>query len=198
MSTSRCRANSSSTINRFRRRPAVFRGQEAEYRDAARVETLDMLPSRLSLARQGGHPTSGVVVVLCVTALTCIWCLGCAREEPMPTIPGFPPNNHSPTITNLLALPDTIGPSDSTVVHCLATDPDGDALVFDWQTDARLDIQGTPTWNKYLNEQPSSSHTFYNADLSNPINDSAWVYCSVRDPWGGGASRHVFVILRRQ
>jgi hypothetical protein len=100
-------------------------------------------------------------------------------------------------IDALAALPDTIGPSDSTIVVCSARDPDGDPLVFDWQTDARLNIQGTPTWNKYLNEQPSPRHTFYNANIPNPINDSAWVYCSARDLRGGGFGRHVFIILKR-
>jgi hypothetical protein len=68
---------------------------------------------------------------------------------------------------------DTTGPSDSMVVVCTASDPDMDSLVYDWETDARLNIQGTRTWNKYLNQQRSPSQTFYNANLSNPINDSA-------------------------
>lgn len=106
--------------------------------------------------------------------------------------------NHAPVITALVAAPDTIGPSDSTIVMCTASDPDGDSLVYDWETDARLDIKGTPTWNKYYNNQLVPQQTFYNANLSNPINDSAWVYCSVRDPRGGGSGRHVFIILRTQ
>jgi hypothetical protein len=119
---------------------------------------------------------------------------GCQDNEDLPTHP----RNHPPVISALVAIPDTIGPSDSTVVVCTATDADGDSLVYDWQTDARLNIQGTPTWNKYVNNTRSPSRTFYNADLSNPINDSAWVYCHVRDPRGGGTGRHVFIILRDQ
>ena len=119
---------------------------------------------------------------------------GCNEEPPRPT--PLIPQNHPPVITGLEAFPDTIGPSDSVVVVCSATDPDGDSLVYDWQTDARLNIQGTPTWNKYLNHQPSPRHTFYNANLPNPINDSAWVYCETRDPKGGGAGRVLFVTLR--
>src|SRR5437899_2680394 len=87
--------------------------------------------------------------------------------------------NHDPVITAMVALPDTIGPSDSTVVVCTASDPDGDSLVYDWETDARLNIKDTPTWNKFFNNQPSPQHIFYNANLPNPINDSAWVYCEV-------------------
>ncbi len=105
-------------------------------------------------------------------------------------------NNHAPVIDGLAAYPDTVGPSDSTVVVCTAHDVDGDRLVYDWQTDARLNIQGTPVWNKYLNNTRSNSHVFYNANLTNPINDSAWVYCEVRDSLGGGAGRRVFITLR--
>ena len=96
-------------------------------------------------------------------------------------------------IHGLVAFPDTIGPSDSTIVVCTASDADGDTLVYDWETDARLNIQGTR--NRYLNAQLSSQHTFYNANLPNPINDSAWVYCLVRDRRGGGVGRSVFITL---
>jgi hypothetical protein len=120
--------------------------------------------------------------------------LGC-HNAAKPTYPEFPPN-HSPVIDDLIAFPDTIAPSDSTVVMCSATDPDGDSLVYDWLTDARLIIQGAHAGNSYLNNQPSPRRAFYNANLPNPINDSAWVYCDVRDLRGGGADRHVFIILR--
>jgi len=113
-----------------------------------------------------------------------------------PTTPPVYRRNNAPVVEALVAFPDTIGPSDSTIVACTASDADGDSLVYDWQTDARLNIQGTPTWNKYLNNTRSPIHTFYNADLPNPISDSAWVYCHVRDPRGGGAGRTVFIILR--
>ena len=107
------------------------------------------------------------------------------------------PQNHPPVLDSLVAMPDTIGPSDSTVVACYARDADGDTLVFDWKTDARLNIQGTSTSNRQLNAQLSPQHTFYNANLPNPINDSAWVYCLVRDRRGGGAAREVFIVLSR-
>jgi len=105
--------------------------------------------------------------------------------------------NHAPVIDSMSATPDTIGPSDSTIVFCLAHDPDGDSLVYDWRTDDRLNIEGAPTWNKYLNQQHLPWHKFYNANLEPRPSDSAWVYCEVRDPRGGGAGRHVFIILRR-
>jgi len=119
---------------------------------------------------------------------------GCQSQSP--TRPSHR-TNHAPVIDTLIAFPYTIGPSDSTVVACTARDIDGDTLVYDWQTDDRLNIQGTPTWNKYLNNTYSPVHTFYNANLDTRISDSAWVYCEVRDKRGGGAGRHVFIILRR-
>lgn len=119
---------------------------------------------------------------------------GCNQQ---PTYPRYDaPRNNFPVIDGLIARPDSIGPSDSTVVFCSASDADGDPLVYDWETDGRLDIQGTPTWNKYLNNTRTPFHTFYNANLRNPINDSAWVYCRVRDTRGGGVGRSVFIVLR--
>jgi hypothetical protein len=103
--------------------------------------------------------------------------------------------NHNPVIDSLIAVPDTIGPSDSTVVTCFAHDIDGDSLVYDWETDGRLNIQGTPTWNKFLNQQHVPSHTFYNANITTN-SDSAWVFCEARDMLAGGVGQHVFIILR--
>jgi hypothetical protein len=117
---------------------------------------------------------------------------GCQKDGVTPP----KPMNHSPVIDSIIAVPDSLGPSDSTIVSCFASDIDGDTLVYDWHTDARLNIQGTPTWNKHLNAQRSPYHTFYNADLPNRINDSAWVYCEVHDRIGGGASARVYIILR--
>jgi hypothetical protein len=116
---------------------------------------------------------------------------GCTKNE-SPILPV----NRSPVLDSLVAFPDTIGPSDSTLVICFARDADGDSLVYDWLTDSRLKIQGAFPWNSHLNNQPSPERIFYNADLPNPINDSAWVYCLVRDPYGGGASRHVYITLQ--
>jgi hypothetical protein len=119
---------------------------------------------------------------------------GCQNHSSSPTNPASP--NNAPVIDSLFATPDSIGTSDSTVVFCKARDADGDSLVYDWETDARLNIQGTPTWNKYVNQTHSPAHTFYNANLPNPISDSAWVYCEVRDLRGGSDVRTVFIILR--
>ena len=106
-------------------------------------------------------------------------------------------DNHDPIIDSLFATPDTIGPSDSTIVECIARDSDNDSLVYDWATSEQLNIQGNPTWNKFLNQQHSPIHKFYNADLPPPRRDSAYVLCGVRDPLGGGAERNIFIVLHR-
>ena len=138
----------------------------------------------------GGHEESGY------DADTHAVASGCNEMRSRPPVP--PASNHSPVIDSLVAYSDTIGPSDSSLVVCFARDSDGDSLVYDWLTDARLNIPGLPTWrNTYLNEQPSPCQIFYNSNLPNPINDSAWVYCSARDRRGGGVGRTVFIILRR-
>lgn len=125
-------------------------------------------------------------------------CWGCGRRGVVPLVPVFVSRNHPPVVDSLVATPDSIGPSDSTVVHCYAHDPDGDSLRFDWQTDARLRIPGQPSYSStYLNNQPSPSLAFYNTNLPNPINDSAWVDVLVEDRKGGAAEREVFIILRR-
>jgi len=134
------------------------------------------------------------IAILLATLLIQAALCGC-KKEPTTVIP---PQNHAPVLDSLIAYPDTIGPSDSTVVVCYARDPDGDSLAYDWLTDARLRIKGNPDWKNYLNQQRVPSLTFYNANLSNPINDSAWVYCSARDLRGGAAPRRIFIILRSQ
>lgn len=118
---------------------------------------------------------------------------GCGNRHT--SLPSYP-LDHNPVVDSLIAVPDAIGPSDSTVVTCYARDVDGDSLVYDWDTDARLEIKGNPAWMGYLNQQRVPYLVFYNANLSHPINDSAWVYCEVRDLRGGGSEREVFIILR--
>ena len=126
--------------------------------------------------------------------LAAMW--GCERPPTQP----LAPVRHAAVITALIAVPDTLGPSDSTVVTCTATDADGDTLVYDWHTDARLHIPGNPSSDDALFNQLSPSCVFYNTNLSNPINDSAWVYCEVRALHGGSGvtGRQVFIRLRPQ
>jgi hypothetical protein len=84
------------------------------------------------------------------------------------------------------AFPDNVGPSDSTVVVCEATDADGDTLVYDWITDSRFVIKGNPPDVHELYETTSNAHVFYRNYVS-PTDTTAWVQCIARDHKGGAA-----------
>ena len=100
------------------------------------------------------------------------------------------PSNHSPIIHSLTVVPDTLGPGDSTLVTCDASDPDGDTLVYDWTTDLRMRIKGAPPDYPIKNNTLNSAETFYlNYTPTRP--ESAWATCEVRDRLGGGAIRAV-------
>jgi len=108
---------------------------------------------------------------------------GCDRSSPSTR-----PVNHYPVMTSLTVHPTNIVTSDSAVVTCVATDQDGDTLVYDWQTDLRLRIRGT--------DLPIKSNTYNNAEWFYPNYlptqvDTVWVFCGVRDSRGGVAGRVV-------
>jgi hypothetical protein len=60
---------------------------------------------------------------------------GCAPAD-------HPPVNHPPAITALEARQSVIGPQDSCVVECIASDPDGDELTYEWSAN-KGSINGT-------------------------------------------------------
>ena len=106
-----------------------------------------------------------------------------------------PTVDRSPVIHLLIASPDSIGPSDSTIVTCVATDPDGDALVFDWETDARLFIPGRPPNEYYYYNSPYNTQIFYPGPVSLSPADTAWVRCFARDRRGGGAVALIHILV---
>ncbi|MBI5661450.1 MAG: hypothetical protein HZC46_04810, partial [Ignavibacterium album] len=65
---------------------------------------------------------------------------------------------------------------------CNATDPDGDTLVYDWITDARLRINGAnPPDDRSLFNTFENSRIFYPTTLAI---DTVWVQCFARDRKG--------------
>ncbi len=111
------------------------------------------------------------------------------------TAPPPPPPNHSPIISSLIAFPTDLGLTDSLFVVCIASDPDGDALVYDWFTDARLKIKGNRPDDHGLYDSPDNTHIFYR-DYITP-DTTAWVQCIVRDHRGGATGRIVKVRLHQ-
>jgi len=115
----------------------------------------------------------------------------CGNDNPVK------PVNHSPFILSLTAFPNNIGPTDSTVVICHATDSDADTLYYDWITDARLKIKGAiPPDAHYLYSTRENWRVFYHGDVT-PINDTAFVQCIVRDRKGGGDGKVARILLRQ-
>ena len=106
------------------------------------------------------------------------------------------PVDRHPSISSVVVFPNVIGQGDSAIVTVFATDPDpGDTLVYDWEADARLIIKDRHLTDDFLYNTPSSSHVFYRSTVP-PFDDSAWVWCSVRDGRGGSASRAALILLR--
>lgn len=103
--------------------------------------------------------------------------------------------NSHPVIETLTAFPTAIGVGDSTIVICDASDADGDALVYDWITDCRLQIKGNAPDDHQLFNSPTNYHVFYHGCVI-PF-DSAWVECDVRDARGGGAVRQVRILVNQ-
>jgi hypothetical protein len=102
---------------------------------------------------------------------------GCSAEDPTQPI------NHNPVIHSVTLFPQSIGPGDSAIVVCEASDRDGQTLVFDWQTDAALRIKGAHN-GVYLYDSRDKSQIFYYGTPTTPT-DTAWIACSVRDDIGG-------------
>ena len=104
-----------------------------------------------------------------------------------------PAENHRPIVFSIAASPESIGPADSTTVTLLATDPDGDLLVYDWFTDSRLEISGTRAGQNWLYTTSSHSHVFYPGPGSPGTLDTAWVQAVARDGRGMSDNRLVYI-----
>lgn len=99
-------------------------------------------------------------------------------------------NNHNPAISSVVIFPETVGPSDSLVVICTATDPDGDSLVYDWYSlsGTVVRIKGGLPGQIALYNTPQNFQVFYAPDsmyVAAP-QDTFGIECAVRDGIGGG------------
>jgi len=96
--------------------------------------------------------------------------------------------NRNVVIVSLDVFPATIGPGDSAIVVCVATDADGDTLVYDWFTDCRLRLKGSYDFVYYFDTHSNSMVVYAGTcSTSGSSADTGWVSCDVRDRRGGGA-----------
>jgi len=127
-------------------------------------------------------------VVLSLALAACV--AACDMSTPLQ------PVNRSPVIQSLVAFPTTIGPGDSAIVVCGATDPDGDTLVYDWSSDCRLVKQGDPYGNFTVFERGRSMVVYAGTCNRAPV-DTGWISVEVRDHRGGGVyAGPVFIVVR--
>jgi hypothetical protein len=100
-----------------------------------------------------------------------------------------------PVISSVVAFPTVLSQGDSTLITVFATDPDGDSLVYDWVAFNGLLIKDGPGYN-YLYNTPSGSRIFYRSSTGPSANDTAFVWCSVRDQRGGSDSRQILIFFQ--
>lgn len=117
--------------------------------------------------------------------------MGCGNGS---TAPQFV--NRDPVIDSVRVQPMVANVTDSILVTCFAVDPDGDTLVYDWQTDSRLRIRGVPADQPYKFNSFSASEWFYPHPQYVPTTlDTIYMSCKARDRRGGGDARLVLIIV---
>lgn len=104
------------------------------------------------------------------------------------------PQNNSPQILSIVVFPEIIGLSDSVIVICNAIDPDGDTLVYDWITDARVRIKGSNYSRLYHTSE--NNRIFYPTKIVNIPIDTLWIQCFVRDVKGGADAKLFYFIVK--
>lgn len=100
--------------------------------------------------------------------------------------------NHQPMILSIRLFPSSIGVNDSILVAVNAYDPDGDTLVYDWETDGRLHIQGALGSDPALYNTSENARTCYPipSEIPTPV-DTLWIKCFARDGRGRSDNRRV-------
>jgi hypothetical protein len=117
-----------------------------------------------------------IAVVLIVAVMAAV--VACSSGEPAQPTPTVQPNQ-MPTITSLAANPTSVTPGGSSVVTCVAADPDGDALSYTWTfTGGSMSGTGdTITW-----VAPTAANTYT-------------VKVNVNDGKGGVANSSVAIVV---
>jgi hypothetical protein len=108
--------------------------------------------------------------------------------------PTAPPQNRDPVINGASVAPSVVPVGDSALMICNASDPDGDAIVFDWYADGRFLLKDAPDGvTRY--SSPSDSQVVYYVRAVARL-DTARIFCYARDRRGGEAGVLIEFLLR--
>lgn len=105
--------------------------------------------------------------------------------------------NNNPIISSLTVFPKIVNPSDSLIVVCNATEPDGDTLVYDWITSGSI-VRIKNSNHHWLYNTKENSQIIYAPDsnfIKQPV-DTFWVQCMVRDRKGGQVGKIINFIVK--
>lgn len=99
------------------------------------------------------------------------------------------PKNRRPVISSVVIFPEVVGPGDSLIVICNASDPDGDSLVYDWYSVSgpTVKIKGAHDGDWALYNTYQNSQIFYAPEsrfVRAPL-DTFGLQCAARDGKGG-------------
>ncbi len=103
-----------------------------------------------------------IIIILVISIVSLFYC----EEDSSSPVE---PSNKPPSITSIIATPDSLNPGESSTVVCLTNDPDGDSLDFSWSTSNGI-INGTGAIVEWMSPN-------YNGDQT--------VTCIINDNNGG-------------
>jgi hypothetical protein len=121
--------------------------------------------------------------------------VGC-KDNPADSVK---PRNHSPVISFAIVFPEIVGPSDSLILFCSATDPDGDSLVYDWYSNGIVRIKGACPTCPDLYNTSESFRVFHSPDsvYISAAQDTFRLQCAARDRKGGMDVATVYLVATR-
>ena len=139
---------------------------------------------------EGSRPMQ--LSLLCPILLFAALLAGCTKST-TPTL-----QNHRPVIFSIRLFPSSINVNDSLLIVVNAYDPDADTLVYDWETDGRLHIQGArPGFLAVYNTYDNARTCYPIPSAIQDAVDTLWIKCYARDGRGMSDNRTVrFVVYQ--
>lgn len=140
-------------------------------------------------AQEEGSVRTRVWVLAGLAAVLAFAAVACRKSVTYPIY-------RRPVISSISVFPQVVAAGESTIVTVLASDPDGDSLVYDWSGYNGLRPKGAPHGFPYAYSTHNSAQVFYAPDSMSIWPDTAFVWCTVRDIHWGSASGHVLVFYQ--